>query len=74
MRSIPLLTVLFLAWPSLVPSSEAERPEIRKLGTLDLDMVEATPVVIRGRRGLPHCADPRRGRATPEPPPARVRR
>ena len=49
MRSIPLLTVLILAWPSLVPSSEAERPEIRKLGTLDLDMVEATPVVFRGR-------------------------
>ncbi len=38
--------------PSLVPkasSNEPARPTIRKLGTLDLDMVETTPVVFRDR-------------------------
>ena len=30
-------------------ADEPPRPAIRKLGTLDLDMVEATPVVFRDR-------------------------
>ena len=30
-------------------SGEPRRPSIRKLGTPDLDMVEATPVVFRDR-------------------------
>ncbi len=30
-------------------TASPRRPEIRKLGTLDLDMVEATPVVFKGR-------------------------
>jgi hypothetical protein len=39
---------LALACP-VVPADGPMRPEIRKLGTLDLDMVEATPVVFKGR-------------------------
>src|SRR5688500_9190903 len=36
---------------SLSPAraDEPPRPQIRKLGTLDLDMVEATPIVFRDR-------------------------
>ncbi len=46
---IALVSILL---PSLVPnahSDEPARPKIRKLGTLDLDMVETTPVVFRDR-------------------------
>jgi hypothetical protein len=42
MASLTLISLGALA-------GELPRPQIRKLGTLDLDMVEATPVVIRGR-------------------------
>jgi hypothetical protein len=42
MASLTLLSLGALA-------GDLPRPQIRKLGTLDLDMVEATPVVFRGR-------------------------
>jgi hypothetical protein len=38
-----------LAAPPNAKASGPRRPEIRKLGTLDLDMVEATPVVFKDR-------------------------
>ena len=38
-----------LAAPPAARSDGPSRPEIRKLGTLDLDMVEATPVVFKDR-------------------------
>ena len=47
--------VLFIALVSLgltdrrSQADEPHRPSIRKLGTLDLDMVETTPVVFRDR-------------------------
>jgi hypothetical protein len=44
---LTLMTCLALA--SLAPADDPRRPEIRKLGTLDLDMVEATPVVFKQR-------------------------
>ncbi len=47
--SIALISILII---SLVPNAHADepaRPKIRKLGTLDLDMVETTPVVFRDR-------------------------
>lgn len=31
------------------PVDQAKRPSIRKLGTVDLDMVETTPIVFRGK-------------------------
>jgi hypothetical protein len=34
---------------SALPLLAADRPAIRKLGTIDLDLVEATPVVFKGR-------------------------
>ncbi len=46
---IALVSVLF---PTLAPKAHSDdpaRPKIRKLGTLDLDMVETTPVVFRDR-------------------------
>ncbi len=46
---IALISILL---PSLVPnahSDEPARPKIPKLGTLDLDMVETTPVAFRDR-------------------------
>ncbi len=51
------MTSLALGWGSsdvlaTAPPARADgpgRPEIRKLGTLDLDMVEATPVVFKDR-------------------------
>src|SRR3954471_2601098 len=42
MASLPLISLGALA-------GDLPRPQIRKLGTLDLDMVETTPVVFRGR-------------------------
>jgi hypothetical protein len=42
MASLTLISLGALA-------GDLPRPQIRKLGTLDLDMVEATPVVFRGR-------------------------
>ena len=41
--------VLLLATDGRTLSGEPQRPPIRKLGTLDLDMVETTPVVFRDR-------------------------
>src|SRR5579884_3540463 len=38
-----------LAAPPPDKGDPPQRPEIRKLGTLDLDMVEATPVVFKDR-------------------------
>ena len=39
--------VLLLATDGRTLSGEPQRPPIRKIGTLDLDMVETTPVVFR---------------------------
>ena len=41
--------LMLLVTVSTSLSSEPQRPTIRKLGTLDLDMVETTPVVFRDR-------------------------
>ena len=41
--------MLLLVTDSTTLSGEPQRPTIRKLGTLDLDMVETTPVVFRDR-------------------------
>ena len=41
--------LLLLATDSTTLSGEPQRPTIRKIGTLDLDMVETTPVVFRDR-------------------------
>ena len=41
--------LLLLAADNRTLSGEPQRPTIRKLGTLDLDMVETTPVVFRDR-------------------------
>ena len=43
-----VMATLALASP-VVHADGPKRPEIRKLGTLDVDMVEATPVVFKGR-------------------------
>ena len=51
LRACPVALVAILL-PTLAPkahSDEPARPEIRKRGTLDLDMVETTPVVFRDR-------------------------
>ncbi len=46
----PILLMVFLALaPSPTRADEPIRPQIHKLGTLDLDMVEATPVVFKDR-------------------------
>ena len=34
---------------SVSPGDHADRPYIRKLGTIDCDMVETTPVVFKGK-------------------------
>src|SRR4051794_6622001 len=43
-----MMACLALASPG-AHADGPKRPEIRKLGTIDLDMVEATPVVFKGR-------------------------
>jgi hypothetical protein len=48
-RQLLLLGVIIGLSSSQVRSDEPTRPQIRKLGTLDLDMVEATPVVSKDR-------------------------
>src|SRR4051794_30815343 len=47
----PLIPVLALTAGLLAPAPQAtgERPRIRKTGTIDLGMVETTPVAFRGR-------------------------
>src|SRR3954464_5554349 len=53
MRPSRTLTAAVLACLALALrgalADEPRRPQIRKLGTLDLDLVEATPVVFRDR-------------------------
>jgi hypothetical protein len=44
-RPVVLVCILVFTVPS--QAEPAERPSIRKLGTIDLDMVETTPVVFR---------------------------
>jgi len=44
-----VLLVLSLASAGAAPIDEDGRPRIKKLGTIDLDVVEATPVVFRGK-------------------------
>ncbi len=48
---IPAAVVWFLLPPLVVEAraDEPVKPKIRKLGTVDLDMVEKTPVVFRDR-------------------------
>jgi hypothetical protein len=61
---LAMMASLALSWGSpdvlaAPPNARADgprRPEIRKLGTLDLDMVEATPVVFRDRSCRPRPA------------------
>jgi len=47
--ALVLAPALLLDAPSRAFGDEPRRPSIRKLGTLDLDMVESTPVVFRDR-------------------------
>jgi alpha-L-fucosidase len=48
---LPLLPLVALAGPAIVAADyrPTGRPLIRKLGTIDCDLVEATPVVFHGR-------------------------
>ncbi len=52
MRRILLLGTLALSWSSgigVVAGAEARHPLIKKLGTIDCDLVETTPIVFKGR-------------------------
>ena len=46
---IALVSILLPTLVGKAHSDEPARPKIRKLGTLDLDMVETTPIVFRDR-------------------------
>jgi hypothetical protein len=46
---LPAVMASLAMAPPVVLADGPQRPEIRKLGTLDLGMVETTPVVFRGR-------------------------
>ncbi len=47
MGTLPILLLLLI--PSLALCASEGRPVIRKLGTIDCDLVEATPIVFRGK-------------------------
>ncbi|HOE65010.1 MAG TPA: hypothetical protein PLO62_00655 [Candidatus Hydrogenedentes bacterium] len=49
LKILALLLGGMAAWGSATADMEMARPHIRKLGTIDCDLVETTPVVHRGR-------------------------
>ena len=70
-----LLWVPLVAWAGEPPVDQDGRPRIKKLGTIDVDKAENTPIVFRGKlyrcewyrnKGCFHFVEHDTGRTTPE--------